>query len=104
MSRRRYEILLPIRHNDGTLVDPDKHLKTHEELVAAFGAVTTFPQVVRGVWVHKGERFEDEHLRVVVDVEATLETRAFFTRFKEQLKSRFQQIDIWIVSYEIELI
>jgi hypothetical protein len=31
-SRRRYEILLPIRYNDGTPVEPDKFFQTQEEL------------------------------------------------------------------------
>jgi len=103
-SRRRYEILLPIRYNDGTPVEPNRFFQTQEELVAAFGALTTSPELLRGVWMHEGQRFEDEHLRVVVDVEATPENRAFFARFKEQLKSRFRQIDIWVVSYEIEVV
>ena len=103
-SRRRYEILLPIRYNDGAPVEPDKFYQTQEELVAAFGALTTSPELLRGVWMREGQRFEDEHLRVVVDVEATPDTRAFFARFKEQLKSRFRQVDVWVVSYEIEVV
>jgi len=39
-----------------------------------------------------------------VDVEATPENRAFFASFKERIKARFRQIDIWIVSYEIEIV
>ena len=104
MSRRRYEILLPIRYNDGTPVEPEKFFQTQEELVAAFGALTTSPELSRGVWMHEGQRFEDENLRLVVDVEATPENRAFFASFKEQLKTRFRQIDVWVVSYEIEVI
>ena len=104
MSRRRYEILLPIRHNDGTLVDPEKFFRTQEELVARFGALTTCPELLRGVWMHAGQRYEDESLRLVVDVEATPETREFFRTIKERLKVRFEQIDIWIVSFEVDVI
>jgi hypothetical protein len=104
MSRRRYEILLPTRYNDGTPVEPERFFDTQEELVAAFGALTTSPDLFRGTWMHEGQRFEDEHFRMVVDVEATPENRAFLTRFKERLKERFRQIDIWIVSYEIEVL
>ena len=46
-------------------------------------------------------RFEENNLHVFVDVEATAENDAFFQRFKEDLKRRFNQIDIWIISYEI---
>ena len=104
MSRRRYEILLPLRYNDGSTVEPEKLFETQEELVAAFGALTTSPEQFRGIWMQEGQRFEDEHFRIVVDIEATLENRAFLARFKERLKERFRQIDIWIVSYEIEVL
>ena len=104
MSRKRYEILLPIRYNDGTLVDREKFFQTQEELVARFGALTTSPEFLRGVWLHAGQRFEDEILRLVVDVETTPENRAFFREFKERLKARFRQIDVWIVNYEIEVV
>ena len=103
-SRRRYEILLPIRYNDGTPIEPEKFFETQEELVAAFGALTSSPELLRGVWTFEGRRFEDESLRLVVDVEATPENRAFFPEFKERLKARFRQIDIWIISHEIEVI
>ena len=62
--------------------------------MAAFGALTTSPDQFRGTWMHEGQRFEDEHFRLVVDIEATPENRAFLARFKERLKERFRQIDI----------
>jgi hypothetical protein len=39
-----------------------------------------------------------------VDVEMTAETREFFRNLKERLKVRFRQFDIWIVSFEIEVV
>ncbi len=53
-SLRRYEILLPLRFNDGQLVPP--------------------------------------------------ENRQFFRRFKEQVKTDFQQLDIWLISYPIDVL
>jgi hypothetical protein len=35
-------------------------------------------------------------IRVVIDVEDTPETEQFFRGFKEQLKERFRQLDIWM--------
>lgn len=49
-------------------------------------------------------RYEEDNLRAFVDAQDTPENAAFFARFKETLKARFEQIDIWIVSYEIRLI
>jgi hypothetical protein len=87
MSRRRYEILLPIRYNDGSLVEPEKFFQAQEELVRAFGALTTSPELLRGVWVHEGQRFEDENLRMVIDVEATRENREILCGTQTEAKS-----------------
>jgi len=103
MSLRRYEITLPTRYNDGRPVEPEKLLTTRRELGRQFGALTFLPQPIQGEWTHEGIRYEDVNLRVLVDVEDAPETAAFFARLKEVLKERFQQIDIWIVSYEIRI-
>ena len=103
MSFRRYEIILPTRYNDGSPIAEHNHLWVGERLADQFGAYTFEPQPVRGVWTHEGVRFEENNLRVNVDVEDTSENVEFFVRFKLELKERFRQIDIWIVSYEIRL-
>ena len=43
-------------------------------------------------------------MRVVVDVDDLPENREFFRQFKERLKARFRQIDIWITTHTIDLI
>ena len=103
MSIRRYEILLPTRHNDGTPVEPEKHYQTVEELVTRFEAVSLLHEALGGIWLHQNTRYEEDNLRLFVDVEDTDENAAFFTAFKVKLKERFHQIDIWIVSYEIQI-
>ena len=103
MSFRRYEILLPTRYNDGTLVEPEQFRLTCEDIVNQFGAVTFQPEFQQGIWLHENQRFEESNVRVFVDVEDTAECAAFFTRLKVTLKERFRQIDIWIVSYEIRI-
>jgi hypothetical protein len=59
---------------------------------------------MRGIWLNGGQRFEDEHLRFVIDIEGTMENRALMLRLKETFKARFRQIDIWVVSYEIDVL
>lgn len=44
----RFEILLPLHYNDGKLVEPEKFVATDDELVQAFGAISTDQVVVRG--------------------------------------------------------
>ncbi len=38
------------------------------------------------------------------DVADTPENGQFFQEYKEQLKARFRQIDIWMTTYPIEVI
>ena len=66
--------------------------------------MTFVPQPIQGEWTHQEARYEDVNLRMVVDVEDTPENTEFFGRLKQTLKERFQQIDIWIVSYEIRIV
>jgi len=40
MPFERYEILLPLKYNDGTPVEPEKFQQTRRELVERFGALT----------------------------------------------------------------
>ena len=48
--------------------------------------------------------YEDNFTRLFVDVADTLEHRQFFTRFKEELKARFDQIAVWITSHPMDVI
>src|SRR5258708_1180259 len=104
MSFRRYEITLPTRYNDGSPVEPEKYLTTRPQIPPRFGALTFLPELVHGEWTHEQIRYEEANMRVMVDVEDTPQNAEFFSRLKETLKERFQQIDIWIVSYEIRIV
>ena len=103
MSYRRYEILLPTRYNDGSPVEAERIDHTLQEIVEQFGGVTFHPEHLLGVWMHETQRFEEYNVRLVVDVEDTDQNTAFFRQLKDTLKSRFRQLDIWIVSYEIRI-
>ncbi len=71
--------------------------QTREELVAQFGAVSILPHSVLGVWVHEGTRYEDELLRLVIDVDETSENQRFFEGYKAILLERFEQIEIYML-------
>jgi hypothetical protein len=40
MKLKRFEILLPLNYNDGRLIEREKFLETHKELVGKFRATT----------------------------------------------------------------
>jgi hypothetical protein len=101
---RRYEILLPLRFNDGQPVPEGLVGQTLLEIRQQFNAVSAETQVIRGHWQHQGEVFRDDLVRIFVDVADSDENRAFFVTFKEQLKARFRQVDIWMTTYLIEVI
>jgi hypothetical protein len=103
-SFRRYEILLPRQFNDEQPVPDELVADTLLDLRRQFGAVSSETQIIRGLWEHQGQSYRDELIRVFVDVPETPETQQFFREFKERLKTRFRQIDIWMTSHPIEVI
>lgn len=104
MSAVRYEILLPLQYNDGTPVEPEKFQETRRELIAKFGAMSMEPGSILGFWTYQGKEYEDELLRIILDVEDTSSIQNFFLKYKEILKERFDQVDIWITAYPIRIL
>jgi hypothetical protein len=100
----RYEILVPLVFNDGTPVPEALLVETFEELRAQFGAASWETQTLRGVWEQHGVIYEDNFTRFFVDVPDAAQHREFFTEFKQKLKQRFKQLDIWITSHPVDVI
>ena len=103
-SLRRFEILLPTRFNDGQPVPAEQIAELLLELEDRFGAVSSESQTIHGLSIHEGQEYRDELSRIFVDVPDEPETRQFFLEYKERLKSRLKQIDIWMTTYPIEVI
>ena len=101
---RRYEVLLPLRFNDGESVPDNLISETLLELRERFGAVSCESQTTSGLWQHEGHVYRDDLIRVYVDVPDLPEHRAFFRTFKAQLLLRFRQIDIWLTSYVLDVL
>jgi len=101
---RRYEILLPRKFNDGGQVPWQLLGETFQELKRRFGAVSWETQIIHGIWQSDGVEFQDDLVRVFVDVEDKPEHAEFFRRYKEQLKARFRQLDIWMTTVPIDVV
>ncbi len=101
---RRYEVLVPLLFNDGTPVPGELLAGTFRELREKFGAASWETQVLRGAWEESGALHHDNLTRFFVDVPDEPEHREFFKSFKERLKSRFRQLDVWITSHPIDVI
>ena len=61
-------------------------------------------QAIHGLWRHEGEPFRDVSVRIFVGVPNEPENRQFFIAFKERLKARFQQLDVRVTTYPIEVL
>jgi hypothetical protein len=103
-SSRRFEILLPVRFNDGRPIPDDLFAEVLLELRQRFGAVSSETQIIRGMWEQKGQLYRDDTIRIFADVPDISASREFFAQFKERLKSRFEQLEIWITTYPIEVL
>lgn len=101
---RRYEILLPLKFNNGTPVSRELLTETFLELRARFGAISAETQSIQGSWIHEGQEYTDELVRYFVDIPDSPDNATYFRDLKEVLKTRFQQIDIWMTTYPVEII
>ncbi len=101
---RRYEILLPLKFNNGQPVPWRLVAETVQELKQHFGGVSGESQVIHGIGNVQHSEFKDDLVRVFVDVPETTENRKFFLDYKAQLKTRFQQLEIWMTTYPVEVV
>jgi hypothetical protein len=100
---RRFEVLLPLQFNDGREVPPEWLAEAVLEVVDHFGAASYETQKVEGHWRHGGVLYRDNLVRAVVDVPDTAKNRRWMKEFKGRWKKRLEQLDLWLVSYRIEV-
>ena len=102
-SWRRFEVLLPLRFNDARDVPPEWLAEAVLEIVNQFGAASYETQKVEGHWRQGAITFRDDLVRVVVDVPDTTEHRDWVREFKDRWKIRLGQLELWVVSYQIDV-
>jgi hypothetical protein len=100
---RRFEVLLPLRFNDGQDVPGEWIAEAVLEIVDHFGAASYETQKVEGHWRHSGILYRDDLVRVVVDVPDSARNRQWMREFKDRWKVRLEQLELWLVSYRIEI-
>lgn len=102
-SWRRYEVLLPLQFNDGRAVPSEWLAEAVNEVVDRFNAASFETQKVEGHWRQGGVLYRDDLVRIVVDFPDLPESRRWMREFKARWKSRLQQVELWMVSYLIEV-
>ena len=100
---RRFEVLLPLQFNDGRDVPAEWLAEAVLEIVDHFGAASYETQKVEGHWRYGGVLYRDDLVRAMVDVPDSANNRQWMKRFKDRWKTRLDQLELWMVSYRIEV-
>ena len=100
---RRFEILLPLQFNDGRDIPSEWLAEAVLEIVEKFDAASYETQKVEGHWRYQGVLYRDNLVKIVVDVSDTIENREWMRDFKKRWKEKLEQIDLWLVSYAIDV-
>ncbi len=100
---RRFEVLLPLQFNDGRDVPGEWLAEAVLEVVDHFGAASYETQKVEGHWRHGGVIYRDNLVKVVVDAADIAKNRRWMKAFKVRGKQRLEQLDLWLVSYPIDV-
>ena len=100
---RRFEVLLPLQFNDGRDVPSEWLAEAVLEIVDPFGAASYETQKLEGHWRQGGVLYRDNLVRVVVDVPDSAKSRQWMKQFKNRWKTRLEQLELWMVSYRVEV-
>ena len=100
---RRYELLLPLQFNDGREVPSEWLAEAVLEIVEHFGAASYETQKVEVHWRHGSVVYRDDLAKVVVDLPDSTTNRRRMQQFKDRWKARLEQLELWMVSYRIEV-
>ena len=65
--------------------------------------MTFHRETVEGRWRHEETLYRDDLALLVIDLPDTTKNRKWMKAYKERWKKRLQQIEIWMVSYLIEI-
>jgi hypothetical protein len=101
-QQKEYAILLPLKYNSAEPVPYELILQTRDELVQRFGGASFDPGVVEGYWVMAARVYSDELIRVRVSADGTPDDDQFIQEYKERLKLRFDQEEIYVTASVIE--
>ena len=100
---RRFEVMLPLQFNDGVTVPQEWIGEAVVEIADYFGAASFETQRIEGHWRHAGVLYRDNLVRIVVDVPDSAKNRKWMKEFKKRWKERLKQLELWMVSYRIEI-
>ena len=94
----KFELYLPLKHNDGTAIERAKLKEIQHQLIAVFGAMTlsSLSAPLQGKWRYGGVEYIDDILRIDIIAKEEWDSIQFLKTFKRQLKRILRQLDILI--------
>ena len=95
--------MLPLQFNDGAPIPDDWLTEAVLEITERFGASSFQRQANEGRWLYSGTLYRNNLAKVVVDVPDLVKNRRWMRDFKKRWKERFQQLELWLVSFRIEI-
>jgi hypothetical protein len=95
--------MLPVKFNDGRPVPRRWIGKAIREITDQFGASSFETQTIEGHWVQEGILYRDKLVRIVIDVPDLQKNRQWMKGFKKRWKGQLEQVELWMVSYRIEI-
>jgi hypothetical protein len=100
---RRFKVMLPRQFNDGSEVPPDWLTLATLEIGDRFGSVSYETQIIEGRWQQAGTVYRENLARIVVDIPDNKANRAWMKAFKKRWKAKLEQLEIWMISYRIDI-
>jgi len=98
---KEYDIFVPLRYNDGTVIAVDKFQQLQSALLGQFGGLTYFPQANQGFWRLGDLTYRDEIVIYRVISSDPRKAKPFLRALKEQLKVELNQEEILIVERDV---
>ena len=94
----KFELYLPLKHNDGTAIEAEKLKEIQHQLIAVFGAMTlsSLSAPLQGKWRYGGVEYIDDIVRIDIIAREDWDSIQFFKNFKRRLKRNLRQLDILI--------
>ena len=89
--------------NVGSDVPPELLGEAVNEIVDRFNAVSFYKDAIEGRWRQDEVLYRDDLALIVVDVPDTAKNRKWMKAYKTKWKVKLDQLELWLISYPIDI-
>src|SRR5437868_1413098 len=98
---REYELYVPLHHNDGSPVAPEKLRRLRADLVDHFGGLTLFPQENEGLWRVGSTTFRDRIVILRVLTDDIPASEKILAAIRDEVQRDWQQKSFLIIARDV---